>query len=210
MSHFFLVDLSSKLVLWYSKSIDFFLFGDISLEGGDISLVFFCTRFRRIGRRSSLAATGGKGTRRARRCRRWIQMLQSGINGSSMESGHMKTFKNLQFLIVYNSGHFVPVNQARRSLDMIGRLLEGKSLSDKELPRLPVRKDTQVQLQPTEERDTPRTRACSLLVIGFFLGVLATYAVSKVSVIINLSPPSAISSLQRVNEATPLRVKAGV
>jgi hypothetical protein len=137
-------------------------------------------------------------------------MLQSGINGSSMESGHMKTFKNLQFLIVYNSGHFVPVNQARRSLDMIGRLLEGKSLSDKELPRLPVRKDTQVQLQPTEERDTPRTRVCSLLVIGFFLGVLATYAVSKVSVIINLSPPSAISSLQRVNEATPLRVKAGV
>ena len=136
---------------------------------------------------------------------KWHQWIVDGE-----PSGHMKTFKNLQFLIVYNSGHFVPVNQARRSLDMIGRLLEGKSLSDKELPRLPVRKDTQVQLQPTEERDTPRTRVCSLLVIGFFLGVLATYAVSKVSVIINLSPPSAISSLQRVNEATPLRVKAGV
>ena len=136
---------------------------------------------------------------------KWHQWIVDGE-----QSGHMKTFKNLQFLIVYNSGHFVPVNQARRSLDMIGRLLEGKSLGDKELPRLPVRKDTQVQLQPTEERDTPRTRVCSLLVIGFFLGVLATYAVSKVSVIINLSPPSAISSLQRINEATPLRSKAGV
>ena len=70
---------------------------------------------------------------------KWHQWIVDGE-----PSGHMKTFKNLQFLIVYNSGHFVPVNQARRSLDMIGRLLEGKSLSDKELPRLPVRKDTHI------------------------------------------------------------------
>ena len=135
---------------------------------------------------------------------KWHQWIVDGE-----PSGHMKTFKNLQFLIVYNSGHFVPLNQARRSLDMIGRLLEGKSLGDKELPRLSVRrKDTQPQLQPAD-RDTPRTRVRSLLV-SFFLGVLATYVVSKVSVIINLSPSSAVSSLQRVNEATPLRVKAGV
>ena len=93
---------------------------------------------------------------------------------------------------------------------MIGRLLDGQSLGDKELPRLPVRKkDTQLQLQPTD-RDTPRTRVYSLLVIGYLLGVLATCVVSKVSVIINRSPSPAVSSLQLVNEATPLRAKEGV
>jgi hypothetical protein len=136
---------------------------------------------------------------------KWHQWIVDGE-----PSGHMKTFKNLQFLVVYNSGHFVPANQARRSLDMIGRLLDGQSLGDKELPRLPVRKkDTQLQLQPTD-RDTPRTRVYSLLVIGYLLGVLATCVVSKVSVIINRSPSPAVSSLQLVNEATPLRAKEGV
>jgi hypothetical protein len=136
---------------------------------------------------------------------KWQQWIVDGE-----PSGHMKTFKNLQFLVVYNSGHFVPVNQARRSLNMIGRFLERKSLGDKELPRLPVRrKDTQLQLQPIE-KDMPRTHVYSSLVIGFLLGVLAAYVGSKVSVIFKSGPSSAASSLQLVNEATPLRAKVGV
>lgn len=43
-------------------------------------------------------------------------------------AGHTKKFRNLEFVAVYDSGHFVPINQARNSLDMIGRLLDRKPL----------------------------------------------------------------------------------
>lgn len=50
-------------------------------------------------------------------------------------AGHTKKLGNLQFLVVYNSGHFVPTNQAEHALNMIGRLIDGASFGDQELPQ---------------------------------------------------------------------------
>jgi hypothetical protein len=49
-------------------------------------------------------------------------------------AGYSKAYKNLEFLIVLNSGHLVPMNQPVNALDLIQRVLRGKNFIDKELP----------------------------------------------------------------------------
>lgn len=134
----------------------------------------------------------------------WKQWLVDG-----KPAGHMKSFKNLQFVVVYNSGHFVPINQAENALDMIGRWLDGKSLGDKSLPMFPVMKistDTRndTQDQPDDE-DLSRKQYLSFLtgLIGFLLGMFAS-RISFTSAS-KLSPST--SSVQLVSEETPLRVE---
>jgi len=125
-------------------------------------------------------------------------------------SGHTKKYRNLEFVAVYNSGHFVPINQARHSLDMIGRLLDGKPLGDKELPMFPSRGAKQspvVQTVVSTEEVGPTTdgstHGFSLLVglCGFLLGILTSYVISKRSA--SRQTSSAPSSFD-TTEATPL------
>ena len=47
---------------------------------------------------------------------KWMQWMVD-----DQASGHAKKFNNLEFVVVYNSGHFVPINQARNALNLIGR-----------------------------------------------------------------------------------------
>jgi len=45
--------------------------------------------------------------------------------------GYVKSANNLQFLIVLDAGHMVPMDQPKPSLDMINRFIEGRSFQDK-------------------------------------------------------------------------------
>jgi Serine carboxypeptidase len=53
--------------------------------------------------------------------------------------GYIKTYRNLQFLIVTGSGHLVPMNEPKIALDLITRFLGGKSFLDKALPAFDVK-----------------------------------------------------------------------
>ena len=129
---------------------------------------------------------------------------QWNVDGSP--AGHTKSFGNLQFLVVYNSGHFVPINQARNSLNMIGRLIDGQSLGDKRLAMFPGGQESKEALvEPAAEAHGPRqTHSLTLLtgMIGFLLGVLVSHLVAKRHSR-RYSDSSSSSSLQ-ATETTPL------
>ena len=63
--------------------------------------------------------------------------------------GYSKEVDNLMFVIVYNSGHLVPYNRPVAALDLIQRLVSGKSYVDKKID--PIRVDVTL---PPEEDDT--------------------------------------------------------
>jgi hypothetical protein len=52
--------------------------------------------------------------------------------------GYIKAFRNLKFLVVYNSGHLVPFNEDRLALDLVTRFLGDQSFLDKSLPKFKV------------------------------------------------------------------------
>ena len=45
-------------------------------------------------------------------------------------AGYVKSFQNLQFLVVLDSGHMVPMSKPKESLDMIGRFVANKPFTD--------------------------------------------------------------------------------
>ncbi|CAM9145038.1 unnamed protein product, partial [Ectocarpus fasciculatus] len=45
-------------------------------------------------------------------------------------AGYIKAFQNLQFLVVLDSGHMVPMSKPKESLDMIGRFIDNKPFAD--------------------------------------------------------------------------------
>lgn len=56
-------------------------------------------------------------------------------------SGYIKSYQNLQFLLVLDSGHMVPLSKPKESLDMIRRFVQGKSFADlpsKVGPKIPI------------------------------------------------------------------------
>lgn len=60
------------------------------------------------------------------------------LPGEEKFGGYIKHYRNLEFLIVYNSGHLVPFNQDEIALDLITRFLGGVSFLDKPLPKFHV------------------------------------------------------------------------
>merc|ERR1712194_214227 len=106
-------------------------------------------------------------------------------------AGHTKQFKGLTFLVVYNSGHFVPINQPKNSLDMIGRLLDGKSFDDKSLPTFPIQTKKHSQEERASSPSLGSGRVTYLLVAagGFLLGMLTNQFIFK------RSAPQSYSSL---------------
>ena len=95
-------------------------------------------------------------------------------------AGHTKKFKNLEFLVVYNSGHFVPINQAKHALDMISRLLDGKSFQDVELPRFVAGNKAATPSLGKVVGSTVETYWSPVGLAGFCLGAAASYAVLTV------------------------------
>lgn len=128
-------------------------------------------------------------------------------------AGHTKSFKNLQFLVVYNSGHFVPINQPRRSLNMIGRLLDRKKLGDKSLPNFDWDESTVTtqneNIGAQQLAGTTRKYEFNFLagLICFFLGVWVSHLVAakrSTNSKLNESPPPSPHMLQLITEESPL------
>jgi hypothetical protein len=137
---------------------------------------------------------------------KWKQWIVDG-----QPSGHVKSFNNLQFLVVYNSGHFVPINQAENALNMISRWLDGQAFGDKTLPMFPptqINKDMSKnsRREPSnEDLSGKQNNSLSLItgLIGFLLGLFVSRGFSRRSA--SSKPSPSISSLQLVSEETPLR-----
>lgn len=131
-------------------------------------------------------------------------------NVDDSPSGHTKKYKNLQFLVVYNSGHFVPINQARNSLNMIGRLIEGKAMGDVHLPMFPAREYKKPEINaPTDEGETSgkgshHNHIILPGLIGFLLGILASHFIAKHSTFSKCSP-SSHSTYDEVTKTLPLQ-----
>ncbi|KAJ1913385.1 hypothetical protein LPJ71_002529, partial [Coemansia sp. S17] len=49
------------------------------------------------------------------------------VNGD--EAGEVRTHKNLTFIRVFGSGHFVPLDRPRSALDMVNRWISNKKFS---------------------------------------------------------------------------------
>jgi hypothetical protein len=52
--------------------------------------------------------------------------------------GYIKQYRNLEFLVVYNSGHLVPFNQDEIALELVTRFLGNVSFLDKPLPKFHI------------------------------------------------------------------------
>lgn len=129
-------------------------------------------------------------------------------------AGHTKKHKNLQFLVVYNSGHFVPTNQAINALNMIGRLIDGESFGDQELPQFAmneVRSKQEPFVSITIDHGKKATMQFSLLtgVFGFLLGLLASVVISKKTHRGHYHNQSSTDSPFPKTETTPLKHSSG-
>lgn len=49
-------------------------------------------------------------------------------------AGYVKTYKNLEFVTVYNSGHLMPTNRPNAALDLVTRMVTNQPLLDISLP----------------------------------------------------------------------------
>jgi Serine carboxypeptidase len=73
-----------------------------------------------------------------------VDKFERGIwlpSDDKMMGGYIKRFMNLDFLVVYNSGHLVPFNQDEISLDLVIRFLGNVSFLDKPLPKFQVHRN---------------------------------------------------------------------
>lgn len=131
-------------------------------------------------------------------------------------AGRTKSFNNLHFVVVYNSGHFVPINQARNSLDMIGRLLDGQPFGDEALPMFPLvqessREDQEPAKQMPGGGEATHARTISFALFnglcGFLLGVMGSRMVALRRTHRKFESASSASSFN-VTEATPLHHNA--
>lgn len=72
--------------------------------------------------------------------RGWMQDYERGLwlPFEKTLGGYVKAFRNLEFLVVINSGHLVPFNRDRVALDLVSRFLANKSYLDRSLPKFNI------------------------------------------------------------------------
>lgn len=114
-----------------------------------------------------------------------IDKFERGIwlpNDQTKLGGYIKRYLNLDFLVVYNSGHLVPFNQDEISLDLVTRFLGNISFLDKSLPKFQVhRKRQHNNAADKKERESGRYHnresflgdiisSVVLVVVGFAIG----------------------------------------
>lgn len=80
-------------------------------------------------------------------------------------AGWSKSLKNLDFLIVYNSGHLVPYNVPKQAFDLVTRLVKNEKYGDVTIPVV-------FASPPKEKKDPPSKSGGSFLpaLFGFLAG----------------------------------------
>ena len=71
----------------------------------------------------------------------WLNAPRGLWKVEDYPAGWTKTYKNLTFAVVYNSGHMVPYNQPTVAYDLLMRLLTHKSFLDTETAQIRIPED---------------------------------------------------------------------
>lgn len=129
-------------------------------------------------------------------------------------AGHTKRYSNLEFVVVYNSGHFVPVNQARNSLNLIGRMLDDVSFGDESLPQFPSSRGrakeplvSPVMTIPGEdENETYHAVSITTALWGCILGALISSLVTS-HILLKKRKRASQHSQSGLTEITPLKAR---
>jgi hypothetical protein len=122
------------------------------------------------GSEKLLDAMGWSGADGWSKARRSLWMVDDKV------AGYAKSYANLDFVIVSNSGHMVPNNVPIPGLDMITRFVNDESYLDVELPYYEPRRRQQPMC--SEEKKWPVFDAFLLLMVAlvcFFCGFLAAW-----------------------------------
>jgi hypothetical protein len=108
--------------------------------------------------------------------------------------GYIKQYQNLEFLVVYNSGHLVPFNQKEIAFELVTRFLGNDTFLDKPLPKfhiqrthpthtniretnLDVNNNDSYHKRETFIRDIVNTIVCIL--VGFVVGFIVSRRFQK-------------------------------
>jgi hypothetical protein len=97
--------------------------------------------------------------------------------------GYIKQYQNLNFLVVYNSGHLVPFNQDEIALDLVTRFLGNVSFLDKPLPKFYVPRkgqNTLVKHKAASSKVNYRHRRLFDDVVGSLVCTLIGFAIGFV------------------------------
>ena len=108
-------------------------------------------------------------------------------------AGYSKTLHNLNFVVVYNSGHLAPYNQPAVALDLVTRYLNGTSFADHDLPIFAPSKTyvEQRHYNPSssdgsmrsdeelEDNKSGMNFSILSLILGILLGVVGTVLYNK-------------------------------
>lgn len=113
----------------------------------------------------------------------------------SYPAGYSKTVGNLNFVIVYNSGHLVPMNQPVAAYDLITRFLEGDSFIDRDLPKY----------DPRDFSNGGKGPSADINVWGSFQDGGASWPMLFVTFVIGFCVSQIVSCLKRrKNDYTPI------
>ena len=93
-------------------------------------------------------------------------------------AGWIKSVKNLDFLIVYNSGHLVPYNVPVQALDLVSRLVTNKSFADVTIPVVFEASSMPSFAQP-KEKEKHSGHGFVPAFVGFLAGGGAVFAYLK-------------------------------
>lgn len=94
--------------------------------------------------------------------------------------GYIKSFQNLEFLVIANSGHLVPFNEDALALDLVTRFMGGKPYLDEDLPNFKVSPKNSMAAHTEfgmwEEQGKGQKRAVVVGLGGITLIALAAFA----------------------------------
>ena len=122
-----------------------------------------------------------------------IEKFDRGLwlpNDEKKLGGYVKRYLNLDFLVVYNSGHLVPFNQDEISLDLVTRFLGNVSFLDKSLPKFQVHRkhqhDDAINVNESNNGDQNRKNfigdfasSVVFVVVGFGIGFFVSRRFQK-------------------------------
>lgn len=100
---------------------------------------------------------------------RYLWMVQDNV------AGYAKTHKNLDMLLVLNSGHLVPYNVPIAALDLIERLVDDRSYGDILIPKLDFGDDSEslelasIALDIQHDRSLEQSAFTMIVAIACFL-----------------------------------------
>ena len=155
---------------WSGKAADEFRF--LFTQYLSTVQVLYCTL--------SMEWSGSRDWRDPRKTRRGLWVVDD------YPAGYSRTLRNLEFVVVYNSGHLVPLNQPKNALDLLNRVLQNKTFIDKELPvlALPTGKKQRVKEERSNKSQIAPPRRWGLAIfvaalLGFLAGVAAVRATQR-------------------------------